>query len=270
MSTPAPTPLNYFAALQDILRLQTEVLTRVLPHSGERGSNDEEHFKAFLRRILPHQYSIGTGFVISSNATVPPSAQTDIIIFDEFYNSPLFRELAASVYPIEIVYAAIEVKRVLQSKDIAPCLDAIARIRRLAKEKRYVKFGSAKMSRDEKPHVILEEFSNTLAPRTFIVAYDTQFRSAESLQDALTEALDENKDAHVHGCLVLSKNWYFSQIAYVEPTSFVNEEKHGLVHFLTGLLTAASSMNMAIANMNPYFDIGYIYSPLDTDPHHES
>jgi hypothetical protein len=157
-----PTPLSYFEALQDILRLQTEVLTRVLPHSGERGSNDEEHFKAFLRRILPRRYSLGTGFMISSNRHIQPSGQTDIVVFDEFHNSPLFRELAASVFPIEIVYAAIEVKRVLQSKDIPHCLDAIARIRRLAKEKQYVRYGGVKMSGEEKRQVIVEEYRRRL------------------------------------------------------------------------------------------------------------
>jgi hypothetical protein len=105
-----PNSLDYFRALQTILELQAQVLTKVLPHAGERGDNDDERFKAFLRRTLPHRYSIGTGFLVSSNVESKPSAQTDIIIFDEFTNSPLFRELSASVFPVEIVFATIEVK----------------------------------------------------------------------------------------------------------------------------------------------------------------
>ena len=270
MGEAKPTAANYFGALQDILKLQTQVLTSVLPHPGERGSNDEEHFKAFLRRTLPHRYSIGTGFMISSNPDAEPSAQTDIVIYDEFHNSPLFRELAASVFPIEIVYATIEVKRILQSKDIKPCVEAIARIRRLAKEKWYLRYGLQPVAGQEKRQVVAEEYQDTLAPRTFVVAYDTQFASSESLQDAWTEALNANPDAHLHGCVVLSKNWYFSQIAFLTPTGVIVEEQHALVHFLSGVLTAASSMNMALASMNRYFNIGYVMSPLDTDPQEES
>jgi uncharacterized protein DUF6602 len=90
---------EYLSALQKMLRLQTDVLTRIIPHHGERGSNDEEHFKAFLRRTLPSRFSIGTGFMICSEPGIDPSRQTDIVIFDEFSNSQIFLELAASIFP---------------------------------------------------------------------------------------------------------------------------------------------------------------------------
>jgi Domain of unknown function (DUF6602) len=141
-SLPAtPTAADYFRALQDILKLQQTVLTRTLPHHGERGSNTEEYFRQVLRRTLPHRYSIGTGFMICSEPGVQPSFQTDIVIYDEFLNSPLFRELAASVFPIETVYATIEIKSALSAKDIKQSVEAIANIRRLGKHKRYITYG---------------------------------------------------------------------------------------------------------------------------------
>ena len=204
--------------------------------------------------------------MISSNPDVPPSSQTDIVIYDEFHNSPLFRELAASVFPIEIVYAAIEVKRNLQSKDIKSCVEAIAQIRRLAKEKWYRRYGSQPVAGQEGRQVVSEEYQDPLAPRTFVVVYDTQFGSAESLRDAWTEELTTNLDGHLHGCVVLSKNWYFSQPAFQTPIAIISEEQNALVHFLSGLLTDTSSMNMALASMNRYFNIGYVSPPQDTDP----
>jgi len=268
MTPQTPTPLAYFAALQEMMRIQTDVLTQVLPHAGERGDNDDEHFKSFLRRVVPHKYSIGTGFMVSSNPSVPPSAQTDIVIFDEFNNSPLYRELSSSVFPIEIVYAALEVKRNLQSKDLKPAAENIAKIRRLAKEKCYVKYEPQPLTGSPGKSAIGEiEFQDTLAPRTFVVAYDTQYATAEALQETWVAALEENKEAHLHGCLVLKKNWFFSQLGFLPEPVIVSEEDHGLVRFLSFLMTSISTMPVRLANLKRYFNVSGVFTSVDTDPH---
>lgn len=262
-----PTTQEYFTALQEILRLQTHVLTNVLPHPGERGSNDEEHFKAFLRRSLPHRYSIGTGFMISSNPSVPASRQTDIVIFDEFENSPIFRELAATVFPIEIVYAAIEVKRVLQSKDLEASAEAIARIRRLGKEKRYVDYSSFAVEGDENKKIVkVVPRPSMNAPRTFVVAYDTEYATVESLADAWATVLHNNRDAHLHGCAVLSKDWYIVQFAFQQKANMLPYADNALVRLLSSVLTGVSSLSpLPLTDMDRYFHLDDHLSPLVTD-----
>lgn len=54
---------RYYSALQEQFRLQSSILTGVLPHSGERGRNNEERFREFLSRVLPKRFSVGSGFV---------------------------------------------------------------------------------------------------------------------------------------------------------------------------------------------------------------
>lgn len=56
------------------------------------------------------RFSIGTGLIVCSEPTSPPSRQTDVVIYDEIENAPLHQELVAAVYPVEMVYGAIEVK----------------------------------------------------------------------------------------------------------------------------------------------------------------
>ena len=73
----------YYEALQRVFELQSEVLTAALPHMGERGRNDEERFRDFLSKTLPRKFSIGTGFVVCSDPSVPQSNQNDIVVFDE-------------------------------------------------------------------------------------------------------------------------------------------------------------------------------------------
>src|SRR5205814_8161345 len=106
----------------------------VLHHSGERGSNDEERCREFLNKVLPRRYSIGSGFVVSSARDSKVSRQQDVVIFDDFLNSPLYREQAAGVFPAEMVYATVEVKGKLQPSDIGPTLESIGGVRRLAHE----------------------------------------------------------------------------------------------------------------------------------------
>lgn len=72
--------------------------------------------RAFLARILPRRFSVGTGFLVCSNPAVPASHQIDTVVFDEIYNSPLHRELAAYVFPIEMVYGTVEVKGLLRAR----------------------------------------------------------------------------------------------------------------------------------------------------------
>lgn len=91
----SPGVISYYETLRDIFSLESRVLTGVLPHAGERGRNDEERFCAFLERVLPRRFSIGSGFIVCSVPSVPPSSQIDLVIFDEIYNAPLHRELAA-------------------------------------------------------------------------------------------------------------------------------------------------------------------------------
>jgi hypothetical protein len=43
----------------------------------------------------------------------------DVVIYDEFHNAPLHRELSSNVYPVEMIYATAEVKRRLE-KRISP------------------------------------------------------------------------------------------------------------------------------------------------------
>src|SRR5688572_14863923 len=119
---------DYYSALQKVFQLQSAVLTDALPHSGERGRNDEQRFREFLERILPKKYSVGSGFVISSDPQIPVSSQTDVVLFDEFVNAPIHRELAAYVYPVEIVYGTVEVKGRVEKRDLTKICEDIVKL----------------------------------------------------------------------------------------------------------------------------------------------
>src|SRR6266566_743017 len=124
-SLETPGTQAYFDALTRVFALESGVLTATLPHPGERGRNDEERFRAFLAKVLPRRFSIGTGFLVCSDPDAPASRQMDTVIYDEIYNSPLHREPAAYVFPIEMVYGVVEVKGLLNSSGLVRSLRSI-------------------------------------------------------------------------------------------------------------------------------------------------
>lgn len=238
----------YYETLRQIFELQSKILTAVIPHAGERGRNDEERFRDFLVKVLPKKFSVGTGTIICSDPAIPSSSQTDVVIFDEIQNSPLHRELAAFVYPIEMVYGTIEVKGLLKQSDLKKSLVDIGKIRALGKNRWYLKYDSAP-KRPEKPNqkiVTKNEFQRTLPPRSFIFAYDTNdWKTLDGFTKSLRKALVENGKAHLHGIAVLSKDWFAYQEAFGEGgVEIKNFSDNCLLRFVNELLHDISSMRI--------------------------
>lgn len=269
----------YYEVLQDLFCRHSKVLTAVLTHYGERGRNDEEQLRQFLYRVLPRRFSIGTGFIVSSETDKKPSGQTDIIVSDQFWNSPLYRELAADVYPIETVYATIEVKGTLAKnarggKEKKPDLDSafeqIATVRDLAKSKKYVKVTVRPKTETEtdKPVVWFEEYTIALPPRSYIFAYAQEgWKNIEDFRSQLSEKLQEHPSAHIHGIVVLEKNWFAFQEAYtgddVEIHAF---DDNALLRFTNTLLRGIQGMPMNIASIDNYHRAGLLDSFLAGNP----
>ena len=173
----------YYKALQEIFELQSRVLTGVLPHAGKRGSNDEERCRTFLMNVLPRRYGIGGGFIVSSTPGTKPSREQDVVIFDDFLNSPLYREPSAGVFPVEMVYATLEVKGNLRAKDIDSTFRSIGEIRRLAFECWY----EWPRINDQPGRWQLEKNVDPKKrpPRAFIFAFDTTYKTLRALREAL-------------------------------------------------------------------------------------
>ena len=251
-----PTIRNYYSALQEQFKLQSRVLTDVLPHAGERGRNDEERFREFLTRILPRKFSVGSGFVVCSETSVPPSSQTDVVLFDEFHNSPLHRELTAHIYPVEIVYGTVEVKGRLEKRELPKIVDDIAKIRALGKHRYYMAYGSVQKPNSQPGAFVVghAEIHTEIPPRAFVFAYEQKgWSSLNDFLDSLTEA-NQAASAHIHGLAVLDSDWYVTQEAFAEdPPKYLATEGDALLHFMNGMLYSMGSVSMTQMSINRYY-----------------
>jgi hypothetical protein len=228
-----------------------------LPHLGERGRNDEERFREFLTRVVPRKFSVGTGFLVCSDSKVPTSSQTDVVLYDEIHNSPLHRELSAFVYPIEIVYGTIEVKGLIQRNDLKKIMEDIQKVRQLARHRWYVRYKSEPKTPDKPDQLVVtkEDFQvSGPPPRTFVFAYEKKgWRRIEDFVQSLEEAA-RGTSAHIHGLVVLSRDWYVTQEAYAEGNvKFHPYEGNALLRFVNGLVHSVASIQMFQMSLDRYF-----------------
>lgn len=251
-----PSIKNYYSALQDQFKLQSSVLTDVLPHAGERGRNNEERFREFLGRILPRKYSIGSGFVICSESSVPVSSQTDVVLFDEFHNSPIHRELASHVYPVEMVYGSVEVKGRLEKRDLPKIFEDIAKMRVLGKHRYYISYGSVAKSESQPTKQIVghAELHSEVPPRAFVFAYEQRgWKTLGDFLDSLREAYRETP-THIHGLAVLDSDWYVTQEAHAEePPVYHAVEGDALLNFVNGMMHSIGSVRMMQMSIDRYY-----------------
>jgi hypothetical protein len=258
MSTRPETPgvEAYYDTLQKIFQLQSEVLTGVLPHYGERGENDEEQVRGFLSRVLPRKFSIGTGFIVCSAPSLPPSSQTDVVIYDEIHNSPLHRELAAYVYPAEMVYGTVEVKATLRQGDLTKIFEDIQKIRAMAEHRWYLRYlsGPKDPARPEELVAVPDEFKIPKPPsRSFVFAFSQEgWSNIDSLVASLKRVAQETP-AHLHGLVVLNENWYLAQEAYTGgEAKYYMSSKNALLQFVNGLIHSLASMPMFQCSIDRY------------------
>lgn len=126
--------------IEEIFRASTRVLEAKLSsiraafhHGGMKGAAIEASIRSLLEDVLPGNLAVGSGIII--DAELNASKQIDIVIYDRAVTPTFFSSDGLSLFPIECVYFAIEVKTVLDSGAFAQCesnMDSVKSLRRTA------------------------------------------------------------------------------------------------------------------------------------------
>lgn len=124
MSTAHPSP--QFAELnrieEELLVARLQATRSAITHAGEKGRALEHHVTTLLRLFLPPEYGLSTGFIVYHTDSGPQlSPQLDVIIYDALRSGPLIRLETCDVFPLEAVYACVEVKANVTSYAEPPC-----------------------------------------------------------------------------------------------------------------------------------------------------
>lgn len=216
-----------------------------LAHDGERGAVAEAVVMQALREILPGRFSLGTGFL--QTASDKWSNQQDIVVYDALDNTPTLLPGGLGIFPIECVYATVEVTLTASAEKVRKTLEAVAKIRDMAKEKVYVRHVAVKTpgvgTIGQTEHFT---FKPPLAPRAFFFAVNTSVTQG-AIEDALRS---RPEDAHLHGALFLNDNWFYAHRAY--KAGLAHTPEHAFATFLMKLRTDIESFPMATGFIGPY------------------
>jgi hypothetical protein len=270
-----------------VFAAQLSAIRAAITHPGEKGRGLEQHVAAILRRFLPAEYGIATGFIAcarcqeSGGHQIELSPQTDVIVYDAIRGSPIVDLGSSQVLPIECVHAAIEVKSSLY-RMVDEIYDWSSKIRTLTT--RHYLFDP---EREVNPQLELRrEFAEALAGsvletssetllldlpraqmrewmpiRCFALAFEYDNRKAYSLdaaRDDLTRAFVD--PGHLHAVLVPERCVLWNELANEDASKLGNvagSEHAPLATFRHRLLDALANFPRpsadATMDLRPYF-----------------
>jgi hypothetical protein len=129
-SEPAPTgvvPLVVEAMNREVLN--ELALTKAITHPGESGRARERVLITFLRRLVPAEFGVSTGFIIDSAGEI--SRQIDLVIYRKSYH-PVIEIGGIRHFLVESVAAALEVKATIGNRaTLIQALENIESVKRL-------------------------------------------------------------------------------------------------------------------------------------------
>ncbi|MEL0652161.1 DUF6602 domain-containing protein [Algibacter sp. TI.3.09] len=105
---------QYYKGILGQLNSEVQLINRLFKHNGMKGDGNESAIRDLIEKFIPKKYGIGSGIVIDKNGN--QSRQCDIIIYDNYNYPELLSMSTAKFYPVDIVYAVIEVKTALDSE----------------------------------------------------------------------------------------------------------------------------------------------------------
>jgi len=123
-----------FRGLSQKLKSDFELLSSQLSHSLSTGEAREFVLKELLRQYLPAKLGAEKGVIISSVENELPSKQIDIIIYDKLNTPVLYSVENLRIFPIEGVYAVIEVKSYLDSEALKNAIENVRSVKKMTKK----------------------------------------------------------------------------------------------------------------------------------------
>lgn len=117
---------DYFRSIGKILTAEFDA-SDLIHHRGSKGRVRERSLERHLEKILPYRFGLGHGEIRSSNGSI--STECDLIIYDKLNCPIIFNDEETQVFPIESVYAIIEVKSWVSTKHLIEFSNKMGEIR---------------------------------------------------------------------------------------------------------------------------------------------
>ena len=163
-----------------------------IKHSGLRGTLRELVVRDLLFPLLPPQFLVGSGEIISSYEQT--SSQTDVIIADRRILPAMLIDNVSGVFPVESALVTIEVKSVLNASELSKSEQSAARL------KDFMHAPPVRGVPGEKPieHVV-----------PYVFAFDTDLTSNGMTETDRYDKLLNGASPSIKGLCVVGRGFWF-------------------------------------------------------------
>jgi hypothetical protein len=120
---------QYFRGITGRLRAEIEFISTLFVDPSIIGDGSRQLLRDLVARFIPARYGVGSGVVIDRQGN--QSRVCDIVIFDKTYYPSILALEAAHLFPVDFVYATIDIRPRLSSDEVKESLAAVASVRRL-------------------------------------------------------------------------------------------------------------------------------------------
>jgi hypothetical protein len=120
---------DYYDGILGRIRSEVDSINAVFTHHGLKGQGNENVLRDLLSQFIARRFAVGTGIVIDHQGGV--SRQCDIVIYDNQLYPSMLSVTSMHIYPIDLVYATIEVKTTLSSDETSDALKKLLSVRQL-------------------------------------------------------------------------------------------------------------------------------------------
>lgn len=186
---------QYYQGITQQIRSEVDFINSLFEHQGLKGEGNEAALRELLTKFIPKRYGVGTGVVIDRHGN--PSKQCDIVIYDTFLYPSLLSLTSVHLFPVDLVYATIEIKTTLTSQTAKEALENIASVRKLD----YIRSEFGDQWPDGDSQVF--GFRKTTPPIGVIFAYNSKAKQGNTFKSWFTPPSDEDIPLYpsLIGCL---------------------------------------------------------------------
>lgn len=193
---------NYFTAISKKIQLESDLIAKSFStHRPSSGQNKEKLVFELLEKSLPSRFIVDSGLVVDSEGG--HSHETDLLIADGLNDFSFFSKTSKSIWFVESVYAAIEIKSML---DTVALDDALEKCRCFKKLKR-------KFDESTKPKITDSLF----------VIWGFDCGSNESLKENVSKKISNIPKNEQPDMIVVSNRIFMKMGLYRELTEYGQE-----------------------------------------------
>jgi len=120
---------EYLRRVSERLAAESHEIAQDYSHPGVIGRSREDKVREFFEKHLPPAFKISRGFLVSPDNITSP--ETDLLIVDGLWTTPLHGDLDSPIWLLERTYASIEVKSDLSPQQITNCMEKCKKFKTL-------------------------------------------------------------------------------------------------------------------------------------------